>query len=152
MQKRDLLFGFLLFVLLVGYFFLMKAANLYENFNLRFVNVIFYLGVTWLAIRKFYKDRPDSEFNYISGLLAGFRPALVGVVLFAGFQMIYLNIDTHLMDSIAERAPMGDVLNPFTSTLYLLFEGIAVGLIGSYLTMRVVDHNQIKDEEYEERL
>ena len=152
MNKRDLGFGLLLFALMVLFFFIMKAAGAYENFNLRFINVLFHLGVTWLAIRKFYQDRPDREFNYLSGLMAGFRPVLVGIVLFAGFQMFYLSTDTHLMDIIKERAPMGDVLTPFTSSVYLLLEGVGVGLIASYLSMRVVDDREIPDSDYEDRL
>lgn len=150
MIKRDFLFGILLAALLIIYFFLMKSANLYENLNFRFVNVLFYMAVTWLAIRTFYKESPDRDFNYLSGLLAGFRPAIVGGILFAGFQMIYLSIDDHLMNTIAENAPMGDVLTPFTASLYLIFEGVGVGLITSYLSMRIVDDKQI--EGYEERL
>lgn len=150
MIKRDFLFGIILTAMLVVYFFLMKTANLYDNFNLRFVNVLFYMAVTWYAIRTFYDANPDREFNYLSGLLAGFRPAIVGVVFFAGFQMIYLSMDDHLMNAITENAPMGDALNPFTASLYLLFEGIGVGLITSYLSMRIVDARQI--EGYEERL
>lgn len=150
MRKQDFLFGILLTALLISYFFIMKGANLYENFNLRFVNVLFFFGVTWLAIRNFYEVNPDRKFNYLTGLLAGFRPAIVGVVLFSVFQMIYLSGDATLMAAIQEKAPMGESLNPFTASLYLLFEGIGVGLIVSYLTMRIVDARQI--DAYEERL
>lgn len=150
MSKRDLIFGVVLAALLIGYFFLMKAANLYENFNLRFVNVLFYLLVTWLAIRKFYKDNADKKFNYLSGTLAGFKPIIVGVVIFAIFQMIYLESDENLLTSIQERAPMGETITSFTATVYLFFEGLVVGLISSYLMMRIVDERQV--EGYEERL
>ncbi len=152
MRKQDFLFGLLLTALMIAYFFMMKAANLYENFNLRFVNVLFYLLVTWLAIRNFYKVNPDRKFNYLTGLLAGFRPAVIGVFFFAIFQMINLSMDEHLMSTLEEMAPIEDTFTPFTAGVYLFFEGVAVGLITSYLSMRVVDARQIDDEEYEERL
>jgi len=150
MIKRDLWFGLLLALLLIAYFFTMRAANLYENFNFRFVNVIFFLAVTWMAIRKFYDSNPDRKFNYLTGLLAGFRPAVFGIFLFSAFQVVYLSIDVHLLSRIAEGVPTPDVITPFTASLYLFFEGLAVALITSYLSMRIVDARQI--EGYEERL
>ena len=150
MRKQDFIFGIFLTALLIAYFFIMKGVNLHENFNFRFVNVVFYFGITWMAIRNFYESNPDREFNYISGVLAGFRPTVIGVFFFAVFQMIYLSGDDGLMTSIQEGAPMGESLNPFTASLFLLAEGVAAGLIISYLTMRIVDGRQIDD--YEERL
>ena len=150
MRKQDFLFGIILTALMIGYFFIMMTAALYENFNLRFVNVLFYLVITWAAIRNFYKTNPDKKFNYLTGVLAGFRPALVGVILFAVFQMIYLSIDTQLMSSLEDKAPIDATLTPITAGLYLIFEGVAVGLIASYLSMRIVDARQVPG--YEERL
>ena len=150
MAKRDFIFGFLLTVLLTIYFFIMKAAHLYEFFNLRFVNVVFFLLITWMAIRKFYEDNPDRKFNYLTGLMAGFRPAVFGIFLFAGFQVIYLSFDVQLLNAIAQGVPLPDVITPFTASLYLFFEGVAVALITSYISMRIVDARQI--EGYEERL
>lgn len=147
MAKRDFLYGILLLIGFVGYFFVMKAANLYENFNLRIFNIVIHAGIIYLAIRRYYLRYKEAGINYISGALAGFKPSLIAVILFGIFQVFYLQYDQALMDAITAQAPAGSYLTPITAAIVIMFEGIAVSVILSYLCMRIVDAQYYKGKQ-----
>ncbi len=137
--KRDWTYGILLFLGFVIYFYIMKSTELYTEFNLRIFNVVIHALLIYLAIRSFYKAHQDTKITYLDGAFAGIRPGLVGVFLFGLFQVIYLHVDTELMNAINDNAMAGTFLNPFTAASVVIFEGVAVTLVLSYILMRVVD-------------
>ena len=152
MSKRDLTYGLLLFLGFAGYFFVMKAADLYYNYNLRIFNVIIHFGLVYLAIRSFYKAHPDKDFNYLTGTLAGFKPSLISVILFGLLQLIYLSIDEAFLNHLQQSITIGEYINPFTASFAVILEGIGVSVIVSYIAMRIVDAQEIDSDKYEERL
>lgn len=150
MNKRDFIYGLLLFVGFVAYFFVMKATDLYYNYNLRIFNIIIHFGLVYFAIRSYYNTHKDRKFNYLTGTLAGFKPSLVGVLLFGIFQLFYLGWDQAFLQHLQENTPIGEYITPFTAAFVLIIEGIGVSVIISYIAMRIVDAQEIN--EYEERL
>ena len=143
--KREIIYGFILFIGFVLYFLIMKETDLYAEFNLRILNVVIHVAIIYLAIRSYYKSADIESVNYIDGTMAGIRPGGIGVILFCIFQIIYLNIDEKLMATLNENAMAGAYLNPYTASGILLFEGFAVTVVLSYITMRIVD-SQFKEK------
>ncbi|NBB88843.1 MAG: DUF4199 family protein [Bacteroidetes bacterium] len=137
--KKEILYGILLFLGFLLYFFIMKETELYAEFNLRILNIVIHAAIIYLAIRSYYRSADTESVNYIDGTMAGIRPGAIGVILFCIFQIIYLHIDENLMSSLNENSMAGSYLNPFTASAILLFEGFAVTVVLSYITMRIVD-------------
>ena len=73
-------------------------------------------------------------------MLSGF----IGVAIFAFFQMLFLNFDTVFMAQIKESIAIGEYLNPYTASLIILVEGVAVSLIGSYLIARIIEMKMVR--------
>ena len=102
-----------------------------------------------LAIREYRKAHPEGLSNYLSGVAMGMYSSLIGVVGFVIFMVLYLSGDSELMAHIQANTPVGDYLNPITASLFILVEGVAVSLIGSYIVTRIVDMNMASDEAWE---
>lgn len=152
MNKRDLLYGLLLFIGFAAYFFIMKAAALYYNYNLRIFNLVIHFGIVYYAIRSFYNTHKDREFNYLTGVMAGFKPSLIAVILFGILQLVYLSIDQEFLTYLQESTPIGSYINPFSASFVVILEGIGVSVIVSYIAMRIVDSQEVDPDDYAERM
>jgi hypothetical protein len=132
-------YGIWFFTGLMVYYFLMQFLGLSTRYDFRIFNGVIQIVVVYLAIRTYASTKPQ-EFNYLTGTLIGINTSVVGVVPFAIFQMINLYLNTPLLEYIQQNAPVvGPYVNPFSGGLIVFMEGLAVGLIFSYICMRVVD-------------
>ncbi|MCB0554094.1 MAG: DUF4199 domain-containing protein [Phaeodactylibacter sp.] len=145
MKKIAIKYGFLMFAGFTLFFLLMHLLGHSRNFNLRIFNGVIHIGLITLAIKEYRKANPDNISNYLSGVALGMYASLIGVVGFTIFMAFYLIGDADFMHYIQNAVPIGEYLNPITASLYILVEGVAVGLIGSYLVTRLVDMNLAKD-------
>ena len=142
MPKLALRYGFLLFLCLLAFFWLMNFAGQIQKFNYRFFNGLFHLVFVFLAIRE-YKSRFSEDFNYLSGTAMGIMTSMFAVVPFAIFITAYLAIDTRLMIYLQENVPqVGQFLTPIMCGVTILMEGLAVTFVLSYIMTRVVDSNR----------
>ncbi len=140
MKKQDFLFGLLMFLGFLGYFYLMKVAGLYQNINLRFLNFFIHFGVVFLAM-KAYRHRIGEEapFSFMNTFMAGVKASIPAVVGFALFQYFYLKfLDPGFMVYLVNNAPMGDWLNPGFVGLTLFAEGMVGTFFSSYAGMRLI--------------
>ncbi|MCB0665958.1 MAG: hypothetical protein KDC80_09065 [Saprospiraceae bacterium] len=132
-------YGAFLFIGLMVYYLIMQLVGLSDRFDFRIFNAVIQAGVLYAAIRTYAKSEP-AEFNYLSGTTIGVNTSVVGALPFAIFQMINLYLSPDLLAAVSERAPvLGPYINPFSAGLIVFMEGLAVGLILSYILMRVVD-------------
>lgn len=141
MKKIAINYGLLLLVSFVGLFLFMHEVIQTQNYHLRILNGFAHIGLLYLAIRRYRRENPDTINNYVSGVIAGMYTSIVGVLPFAVFVMFYLIGDVAFMTYIQETIPIGKYFNPFTATLFIFTEGIAVSLIGSYIAVRIIDMN-----------
>lgn len=128
----------------VGFFVLMHLFGLSQNYNLRMLNGFIHLGIIYLAIRDFRQLHKESIDNYVSGVAMGMYASLIGVVGFTIFMVLFLAFSPGFMTTIKASMPIGDYLNPVTTSLFILVEGIAISLIGSYILTRLIDMNMAK--------
>lgn len=141
MKKIAIQYGLLLLASFVGLFLFMHEVMEVRNYNLRILNGFAHIGLIYLAIRRYRQENPDTVNNYVSGVTAGMYASVVGVLPFTAFVMFYLIGDTTFMNYIQETIPIGKYFNPFTASLFVFTEGIAVSLIGSYIAVRIIDMN-----------
>lgn len=143
MKKAALRYGLYLFLALLAFFLIMQVMGYGERYDFRIFNVVIQIVIVYLGVRSYARSAPD-EYNYLSGTMAGILVTLVGVIPFAIFQMINLSVNPALMNTLQEAFPVfADYLNPFTAGLIVLAEGTAVGLVLSYLCMRIVDWKEV---------
>ena len=141
-------YGIWFFAGLMAYYLLMQVLGFSDRFDFRILNALIQIVVVYLAIRT-YAHTNREDFNYLSGTLIGLNTSIVGVVPFAIFQMINLYLNPSLVETIQQSVPaVGPYINPFSAGLIVFSEGLAVGLVLSYICMRVVDL-QVNSENHE---
>ncbi len=132
-------YGAYFFLGLLGYFLFMRALGLSENFDFRIFNALIQSIILFFSI-KAYALKYSDEFNYLTGTIAGMKTTLVGVLPFAIIQTINLYINPSFLEMLKDSAPVvGPYLSPVSAGFIILAEGLAAGLIISYLCMRIVD-------------
>ena len=139
MLKIAIKFGIILALGLVVFFLTMHFLDLSQNYNLRIFNGVIHLSVIYFAMRAGLASGVISGENYINSVFLGMLSSFIGVALFAFFQLLFLTFDTAFMNQIKESVSIGEYLNPYTASLLILVEGVAVSLIGSYLIARIIE-------------
>lgn len=133
----------------IGLFLLMHEIGQARNYHLRVLNGVLHIGLLFVAIREYRKKYPNQYSNYVSGVTLGLLASAIGAIGFAAFVGIYLSADTEFMSYIQNSIEIGKYFTPFTTSLFLVVEGIAVGLIGSYIITRVTDAAYAEPEAWE---
>lgn len=104
--------------------------------ELSFFNIAIQLMCLYGGIKTYYRLHPKDIDNYMLGVSLGLEATAIGVVGFTIFFMIFLHFNPTFMDAIRQNSNLGTYLNPFTGSLFILTEGLVVGLIGSYILTR----------------
>jgi len=144
MLKIAVKFGLILALGLTLFFLMMHFLGLSANYNLRIFNGVIHLAVIYFALMAGLSARIISGENYVNSVFLGMLCSFIGVALFAFFQMLFLNFDPAFMAQIKENVAIGEYLNPYTASLIILVEGVAVSLIGSYIIARVIEMRMVK--------
>lgn len=123
---------------LIVYFFLMYALGLVHIIELRLLNLFIMLGGIYGAMKQ-YKRTHDGHLNYFRGLSTGVATSAIGASTFAVFLLLYLKIDANLMESIIENEPMGRYLNEYIAAAMVTIEGVFSGFTMTYLLLNYVE-------------
>lgn len=126
------IYGTLIAIALIAYFFLMYLVGLVHVIELRLVNLLFLLAGVYFALRQ-YRRTHRGHMDYFHAFTTGIGTAAIGTLTFAVFILIYLHIDKNLMQIIAERQPLGFYLNPYIASFMVSLEGIFSGLFVTFL-------------------
>ena len=130
-----------MFASLVGFFLLMFCLGLGFHSELRFFNAFILLFFMYRDIRAWYLSHPESIDNYLSGVTQGMGAAVIGVVGFTVFMILFLWMNPVFMDTLRQNSQVGEYLGPFTASIIILIEGVATSLIGSYILTRILIMN-----------
>jgi len=144
MFKIAIKYGLILALGLTLFFLIMHFLGLSANYNLRIFNGVIHLSVIYFAMMAGLAAGVISGENYVNSVFLGMICSFIGVAIFAFFQMLFLNFDTAFMAQIKENVSIGEYLNPYTASLLILAEGVAVSLIGSYILARVIEMRMVK--------
>jgi hypothetical protein len=132
---KEFINGFIIFIGLSAYFFLMQILGLSNLHYLRFFNVfIVYLGIH----RTLHSNFKEKELGYLPNLIAAAITATIGVLLsiIALVLFIYYKGGQLYLNQLSDGILFGG--NP-TVTEYifgLLFEGIASSWVVVFLSMQ----------------
>jgi hypothetical protein len=126
------IYGTLIFLGLLVYFFLMYALGLVHVTELRFFNVIIMLAGVYGAVRQ-YRRTHDGVISYFRTLAVGTYAGAIGASTFALFMLLFLQFEGNLMESIRANESVGRYLNPYIASFAVMLEGIISGFGLSYL-------------------
>lgn len=132
------IYGTLITLGLIVYFFAMYAFGVVHVIELRLLNLFIMLGGIYYAMKQ-YKRTHNGHLNYFRGLSIGVATAVIGASTFAAFLLIYLKIDQNLMASIIESEPMGRYLNEYIAAAAVTLEGVFSGFTITYLLLNYVE-------------
>ena len=138
------IYGTLITLGLIVYFFTMYAVGLVHVIELRLLNLFIMLGGIYLALRQ-YKRTHAGHLNYFRGLSIGVATSTIGASTFAAFLLLYLKIDNNLMQSIIAREPMGRYLNEYIAAAVITMEGIFSGFTMTYLLLNYVETDRVTE-------
>ncbi|HEX2899869.1 MAG TPA: DUF4199 domain-containing protein [Bacteroidia bacterium] len=138
MKKSDIIWNVALLGSLTGYFMLMKLLGLHQILGLRYLNLLFQLVIVYMAMKS-YRSHTTHPFSFLDTAMAGVRASVPAVILFAGFQFVFLRwIDPGFMLIVKETAPMGDYLSPALAALAIAAEGVLMAFFSAYVGMRLL--------------
>ncbi|WP_420578437.1 hypothetical protein [Ekhidna sp.] len=140
-EKHIIKYGLITSLGLIAFFFLMKVLGLAQVTELRMLNAIIMFAGVYLAIRKFKKKKFTFEFNYFSGIAAGFFTAMVTAVSFALFVGGYVHLNPDFLAAIVADNPRKEFLNPLTSAMFIFIEAIGSGFIFSLISMQYLKND-----------
>ncbi|GAB5552514.1 MAG: hypothetical protein Sapg2KO_21050 [Saprospiraceae bacterium] len=126
----------------IAFFLSMYAIGLAQNYWLRLFFVVIHLGVLSLSINAYRRDELNGGTNpkqSVKGVAHGMATSFIGVLGFCIFLFLFLTLDSNLMSEINAQFSVSRGFNPVTAAAFMFVEGIAAGLIGSYVLTRIVD-------------
>jgi hypothetical protein len=132
------IWGTLITLALIVYFFLMYAVGLVHVIELRMLNIMIMLAGIYLALKQ-YQRTHNGHMNYFRGLTIGIATATIGTSTFAVFLFIYLKLDPSLMRSIIENEPMGRFLNEYIAAAAIMVEGVFSGSLLAYILLNFME-------------
>jgi glucose uptake protein GlcU len=125
------IYGTLIAVALIVYFFLMYAVGLIHVIELRLFNLVFLMAGVYFSMKQ-YQRTHRGQMDYFHAFTTGMATAAIGTLTFSVFLLVYLHIDKALMQSIAEQ-PLGMYLDPYIASFMVSLEGVFSGLFVTFL-------------------
>jgi hypothetical protein len=126
------IYGTLIFLGLLFYFFLSYATGWIHIIELRLLNLLILLAGVYFALKQ-YQRTHRGQIDYFHAFTTGMATSAIGTLTFSVFLLVYLSIDQNLMASIAENQPLGFYLDPYIASFMVSLEGIFSGLFVTFL-------------------
>jgi hypothetical protein len=146
-MRPELRYGLILTAGLIIFFLIMKVAGLTHVTELRVLNFFIVLAVLYRAFKHFRERDINKQFNYLQAFMFGFFTTAVGTVLFSVFIFFYIQfIDPGLMETVRQKAPLGEYLNPYLIACALIAEGSLSGALATFMMINVKNANQIEGQ------
>jgi uncharacterized membrane protein len=138
------IYGTLIFLGLLVYFFISYAAGLIHVIELRFLNLLIMLAGVYYALKQFRRTH-EGHLNYFRALTVGTVTAVIGTSTFSVFLFIFLKIDPAMMETIREAQHLGRFLDPYMASFAVFYEGIFSGFGLTYLLANYMRTSEVSD-------
>jgi hypothetical protein len=138
------IYGTIIFLGLLVYFFIMYAVGLIHVIELRLVNLFIMLAGVYFAIKQ-YRRTHEGHINYFRALAAGTSSAVIGTSTFSLFLFFFLKFEGNLMQSIQENEALGPYLNPYIASFMVFLEGIFSGFGLTYLLVNWIETDNVAE-------
>ena len=126
------IYGTLIFLALVVYFFLMYLAGWAHITELRLFNLMILTAGVYFALKQ-YQRTHRGEMDYFHAFTTGIWTITIGSTAFSIFLLVYLHIDKGFMAMLAEKQPLGFYLNPYIASFIVSLEGFFSGFFVTFL-------------------
>jgi hypothetical protein len=126
------IYGLLIFIGLIVYFFTMYALGLVHFTGLRAGNMLFLTAGVYLAMKQFQRTH-RGHMDYFHAFTTGMWTAAIGTLMFSAFLLLYMHVDQHFMNMLAAKHPLGFYLNAYIASFIVSLEGVFSGLFVTYL-------------------
>lgn len=140
-------YGIITAIAMMVYFFIMRALNLIQITEFRYINyVILVIGI-YLAFVKEKKKLHEKEIDYLPGLGLGAWVGTAAAVFFALFVFIYCKIDQGFVQSISDKIPIWnpELVNSYVVAMLVFSEIFALGIIISFVFMQLFKRNRLTE-------
>lgn len=131
-KRIPLVYGSLIAAALILYFFVIYLAGWVHIVELRLFNILILLAGVYFALIQ-YRRTHQGQIEYFNSFTTGMATSSIAAASFSLFLFLYLLIDKNLMQSIAEKEPLGLYLDPYIASFIVLLEGIFSGLFVTFL-------------------
>ncbi|MDV3307941.1 MAG: DUF4199 domain-containing protein [Cyclobacteriaceae bacterium] len=146
-MRPELRYGLIMTAGLIIFFLIMKVAGLTHVTELRVLNFFIVLPVLYFAFKHFRERDINKQFNYLQAFVFGFVTSTIGTILFTIFIFLYIQfIDPGLMETVRQKAPLGEYLNPYLVSCALVAEGALSGALATFMIINVKNANQIEGQ------
>lgn len=126
------IYGTLITLALIVYFFISYLAGFIHVIELRLFNLVILIAGVYFALKQ-YQRTHGGHMDYFHAFTTGMATVAIGTLTFSVFLLAYLFIDKQLMESIAARQPLGFYLDPYIASFMVSLEGIFSGLFVTFL-------------------
>ena len=138
------IYGTLIFLGLLIYFFIMYAAGLIHVIELRFLNLLILLAGVYYALKQ-YRRTHEGHMNYFRALTTGTVTAVIGTSTFSLFLFFFLKFDHTMMETVRNSQNLGRFLNPYIASFVVFYEGIFSGFGLTYLLANYMHTDDVSD-------
>ncbi|MFO7256247.1 MAG: DUF4199 domain-containing protein [Bacteroidota bacterium] len=146
-MRPELRYGLTMTAGLIIYFLITKILGLTHITELRVLNFFIVLAVLYRAFKTFRERDINKQFNYLQAFMFGFFTTAIGTVVFAVFIFFYIQfLDPALMETVRQKAPLGEYLNPYLVACALIAEGSLSGALATFMLINVKNANQIEGQ------
>lgn len=139
------IYGTLVTMALVLYFFLIYAIGFIYVTELRVLNLFIQIAGIYLAIKQ-YRRTHEGHVNYLRAMTIGVGTSFIASSTFALFLFIYLNLDGNLLHLIKTHAPLGEYLDPYIASFSVWLEGIFSGFIATFIIVNYIRTDNVNTD------
>lgn len=139
------IYGTLITLALILYFFIIYAAGFIYVTELRVLNLFIQVAGIYLAIKQFRRTHAG-HINYLRAMSVGVGTSFIATSTFVLFLFIYLSLDASLMNIIKTHAPLGDYLDPYIATFSVWLEGIFSGFMATFIIVNYIHTDNVNTD------
>jgi hypothetical protein len=99
---------------------------------LRLLNLFILLAGIYFGLKK-YKETHGQQLDYFRAMVTGITISSIGSGVFSVLLFLYMKLDTHMMQDIIQKEPMGRFLNAYIAAFVVSTEGSFSGLILTFI-------------------
>jgi hypothetical protein len=143
------IYGTLVTVALILYFFIVYASGFIYVTELRVFNLLIQVAGIYLALKQ-YRRTHEGSLNYLRAMSIGVGTSFIASSTFVLFLFAYLNLDQNMMNVIRENAPLGEYLDPYIASFSVWLEGIFSGFLATFIIVNYIHTDNVNTNKTEE--
>jgi glucan phosphoethanolaminetransferase (alkaline phosphatase superfamily) len=140
MSRLSLKYGIIMAISFIAFFLVMNAFGLGEEYHLRVLNGLLHVGFLYFLIREWQEKHGRPKKQYLGNMTQGIVASAIGAGIFAVFIVLFLTINQSFMANLRDTVSLTQHITPVSAAMFVFVEGVAVGLIVTYIMTRVVDY------------